>query len=172
MSSDYPDFQKDRYIRSLLTAPSYSSGASYLSYSPSYLRHGETFPGVCSSGVETMLGSKISRAEDRIETLIEAIDKRRLIKEVNLYGIERDVTQCQNLLFDMGYKIYRRDKEWASLETKKIDLERDRRMEQSAYFRDITLLGKELRDTMDYKQSILDKAQMLGGNMIQNEIQL
>ena len=115
------------------------------------------------SGVDRMLGAKISRTEDRIETLIEAIDKRRLIKEVNLYGIERDVTQCQNLLFDMGYKIYRRDKEWASLETKKIDLERDRRMEQSAYFRDILLLGKELRDTMDYRRSIEDKARMLGG---------
>ena len=162
MSSEYSDFQENRYIRSVLTAPTYSSGGGYLS-SPYIYKGGGSAQNIYVSGVETMLGSKISRAEDRIETLIEAIDKRRLIKEVNLYGIERDVTQCQNLLFDMGYKIYRRDKEWASLETKKIDLERDRRMEQSAYFRDILLLGKELRDTMDYRRSIEDKARMLGG---------
>jgi len=124
------------------------------------------------SGVDRMLGAKISRTEDRIETLIEAIDKRRLIKEENLYGIEKDLCACQNLLFEMGYKIYRRDRDWASLETKKIDLERDRRMEQSAYFRDLTLLGKELRDTVEYRQSILDKTQMLGGGKMRNEIQL
>ena len=95
--------------------------------------------------------------------MIDAIDKRRLIKETNLYGIEKDLCTCQNLLFEMGYKIYRRDRDWIQLETRKIDLERDRRMEQAAYFRDILLLGKELRDTMDYRRSIEDKARMLGG---------
>ena len=161
------DFQEERYIHGIQTSTNYGpSGSAYLPTGPAYAIMS------APSAVEGMLSAKLDRTQSRIEALIEAIDKRRLIKEVNLYGIERDVTQCQNLLFDMGYKIYRRDKEWASLETKKIDLERDRRMEQSAYFRDLTLLGKELRDTVEYKQSILDKAQMLGGNMIQNEIQL
>ena len=171
MSSEYSDFQQNRYIQSLLTAPTYSSGGGYLS-SPYTYKCGGSANNIYPSGVERMLGAKISRSDERIETLIEAIDKRRLIKEVNLYGIEKDLCTCQNLLFEMGYKIYRRDRDWIQLETRKIDLERDRRMEQAAYFRDLTLLGKELRDTVEYRQSILDKAQMLGGNMIQNEIQL
>ena len=140
--------------------------------SPSVFTSAGSEQNMYGSGVDRMLGAKISRTEDRIETLIEAIDKRRLIKEENLYWIEKDLCACQNLLFEMGYKVYRRDRDWASLETKKIDLERDRRMEQSAYFRDLTLLGKELRDSVEYRQSILDKAQMLGGGKMQNEIQL
>ena len=171
MSDNYFSSQQDEYVRSLLTAPNYSRRHSYLC-SPSTYQSVGTEQNMYASGVEKMLGAKISRAEDRIETLIEAIDKRKLIKEDNLYGIEKDLCACQNLLFEMGYKIYRRDRDWASLETKKIDLERDRRMEQSAYFRDLTLLGKELRDTLEYRQSILDKAQMLGGSKMQNEIQL
>ncbi len=113
--------------------------------------------------LEGMLGAKIQRTEDRIEAVIEAIDKRRLIKEENLYGIERDLCACQNLIFEMGYKVYRRDRDWIGLETRKIDLERDRRMELAAYFRDILFLGKELRDTVEYRRSIEDKAKLLGG---------
>jgi hypothetical protein len=30
-------------------------------------------------------------------------------------------------------------------------------LEESAYFRDITFLGKELRDTMNYYQTLFDK---------------
>ncbi len=146
---------------SYLVSP-YGSGASYLA-SPSVYEGVPSEKNVGFLSLEGMLGAKIQRTEDRIEAVIEAIDKRRLIKEENLYGIERDLCTCQNLIFEMGYKVYRRDRDWIGLETRKIDLERDRRMELAAYFRDILFLGKELRDTVEYRRSIEDKAKLLGG---------
>ncbi len=140
----------------------YGSGASYLA-SPSVYEGVPSEKSVGFLSLEGMLGAKIQRREDRIEAVIEAIDKRRLIKEENLYGIERDLCACQNLIFEMGYKVYRRDRDWIGLETRKIDLERDRRMELAAYFRDILFLGKELRDTVEYRRSIEEKAKLLGG---------
>ena len=160
MSDDY--FSRLDSYSPIRPTPDYGSGASYLASPSDY----EGVPSEKSVGVlslEGMLGAKIQRTEDRIEAVIEAIDKRRLIKEENLYGIERDICTCQNLIFEMGYKVYRRDRDWIGLETRKIDLERDRRMELAAYFRDILFLGKELRDTVEYRRSIKDKAKLLGG---------
>ncbi len=171
MSGEYPDFEKERYVHSLLTAPNYAAGGSYL-FSPLAYTGAAESAGSRGSAIDGFLSAKTSRSEDRIEAIIEAIEKRRLIKEENFYGIERDLCACQNLLFEMGYKVYRRDRDWLALETRKIDLERDRRMELAAYFRDVLLLGKELRDTLEYRQSVLDKAKMLGGNTTQDEIQL
>ncbi len=116
-----------------------------------------------NSTVALMLDSKVDRSDRRIEAVIEAMEKRRLIKEENLSGIEQDICTCRNLIFEMGYKVYRRDRDWIALETRQIDLERDRRMELAAYFRDILLLGKELRDTVEYRRSIEDKTKLLGG---------
>jgi hypothetical protein len=112
--------------------------------------------------IEDLFQSKLTRAGSRIEALIEAIDRRKLIRELNLGGIDEDLTRCQNLLFDLGYKVYHRDKQWEDLELKKLDLSRDKRMEEAAYFRDLTLLGKELRDTTSYMQSLVDKQKVLG----------
>jgi hypothetical protein len=114
------------------------------------------------SGIDSIFDSKLDRTRSQIEALIEAIDRRKLIKEVNVYGIEKDLCGCQNLLFDLGYKIYRRDKTWEDLEKKKLDLGKERRMEEGSYFRDLSLLHKELRETINYYQSIKDKVKVLG----------
>ena len=112
------------------------------------------------SSIDDLFQSKLTRAKSRIEALIEAIDRRRLIKEGNLYGIEVDLSRCQNLLFELGYRVYRRDRQWKDLETRKLDLFREKRLEESGYFRDLTLLGKELRDTVSYYQALVDKQRM------------
>jgi len=109
------------------------------------------------SSIEDLFGAKISRTKSRIEAVVEAIDRRRLIREQNLYGIEDNLSMCQNLLFELGYRVYRRDRQWEALEVKRLDLFRERRLEESSYFRDVTLLGKELRDTVSYFQSLVDK---------------
>ena len=113
-------------------------------------------------GIDSIFDSKLERTKSQIEALIEAIDRRKLIKEASLYGIEIDLCGCQNLLFDLGYKIYRRDKTWEDLEKRKLDLGKERRMEEASYFRDLSLLHKELRETINYYQSIKDKVKVLG----------
>lgn len=112
------------------------------------------------SSIDDFFQSKLKRTKSRVEALVEAIESRKLIRERNLYGIEQDLSRCQNLLFDLGYRIYWRDRQWKDLETRKLDLFREKRLEESAYFRDITFLGKELRDTMNYYQTLFDKQRM------------
>jgi hypothetical protein len=114
-------------------------------------------PETTGSSIDDFFQSKLKRTKSRIEALVEAIESRRLIREQNLSGIEQDLSRCQNLLFDLGYRIYRRDRQWKDLETRKLDLSREKRLEESACFRDITFLGKELRDTMNYYQTLFDK---------------
>ena len=124
---------------------------SYLALDTGYARQ------TGGSSIDDLFQSKLTRTKSRIESLIEVIDRRKLIKEGNLYGIEGDLSRCQNLLFELGYRIYRRDRQWEDLETRRLDLFREKRLEESAYFRDVTLLGKELRDTVNYYQSLVDK---------------
>jgi len=114
-------------------------------------------PQTRGSSIDDFFESKLERTGSRIESLIDVIESRSLIKERNLYGIEQDLSQCQNLLFDLGYRVYKRDRQWKDLETKKLDLFREKRFEESACFRDITFLGKELRDTVNYYQTLIDK---------------
>ena len=108
MNSDIPERM---YLHRLVTGANYGLTKPYLEKEGDLL----TEKNYLSSGESTadrMLSSKLDRSDKRIEAIIEAIDKRRLIKEENFYGIERGLCTCQNLLFDMGYKVYRRDRDW------------------------------------------------------------
>jgi len=116
-----------------------------------------------NSSLDSVLDSKLARARTRIDAVVSAIEARKEIRESNLGRLEYDLCCCQNLLFDMGYKIYARGREWLDVEKKKIDLEKEKRMETVSYFRDVTLLGKELRDSQQYYQSIVDKISLMGG---------
>ena len=132
---------------------------------PAWQNHRHTYftpdtsysPQTTGSSIDDFFQSKLKRTKSRIEALVEAIESRRLIREQNLYGIKQDLSRCQNLLFDLGYRVYWRDRQWKDLETRKLDLSREKRLEESACFRDITFLGKELRDTMNYYQTLFDK---------------
>ena len=144
-----------------LHSPTYQTAnpSLYISFNNAY----NTPPDAPGSSLDGVLDAKLERARTRIDAVVTAIEARKSIKEENLGKLEWDLCACQNLLLDMGYKIYARDKQWLDIEKKKIDLEKEKRMETVSYFRDVTLLGKELRDTRQYYQSILDKMALMGG---------
>ncbi len=145
----------DYYLYKRTTYPTQSSRQTHFTPDPGYALQTD------DPSIDDFFQSKLERAKSRIERLIEAIESRRLIKEQNLYGIEQDLSRCQNLLFDLGYRVYRRDRQWKDLETRKLDLFREKRLEESACFRDVTLLGKELRDTANYYQTLTDKQRLV-----------
>ena len=148
----------DYYIYTLTAHPAQKSHkAPYPIFDPAY-RVQDKEP-----SIEDFFHTKLQRTGSRIESLIEAIEKRRSIREQNLSSIEHDLAHCQGLLCDMGYKIYSRDQQWAAIETKRLDLYREKRLEESAYFKDLTFLGKELRDHLHYYQSLIDKQSIIGG---------
>jgi len=81
--------------------------------------------------------------------LVTALHQRRKIKREVFADIERDSVWCQNEIFGIE-KLYdpKLEREWKK---QKLDLNREYRQEKTSYFRDLTTLESELRDTMlDY----------------------
>ena len=83
-----------------------------------------------------------------MELILLQLDQRKKINQGNLCQIDQDSCQVQNLIFQMGYRGYRIDRDRLSLEKMKFDLEAQKRMEETSYFRDTGLLNQDLKDTL------------------------
>ena len=78
--------------------------------------------------------------------LTKALGERQKIKTDLFQNIQKDSTWCQNQIFEIE-KLYdpKLEREW---KRNMLDLNRERRQEQTSYFRDLTMIQQELRDTM------------------------
>ena len=97
--------------------------------------------------------------DSRIKMVLSEIYQRRTMKEDNLYHICLDQCACRNLIYDRGDFID--DAKKLELERRIIELEREKRMEQVSYFRDILFLKKELRETLIERLEENQKADLL-----------
>jgi len=91
--------------------------------------------------------------------LLSEIYQRQTIKKDNLYRINLDQCSFKNLIFDMGDSVW--DKRRSELESKIIDLEQEKRREQTSFFGDILFLRKELRESLIEKLEDKQKAGLL-----------
>ena len=82
----------------------------------------------------------------KIQMLFSEIYQRHTLQNDNLYRICLDQCACRNLIFDMGDHVW--DKKRLDFERKIIDLEQEKRREQTGYFKDVLFLRKELRETL------------------------
>ncbi len=98
--------------------------------------------------IDDLFQNRIGLIRSKIELLLLQIDQRKEINQENLYGIDLDSCRVQNLIFQMGYRTYRMDRDRLSLEKMKFDLEAQRRIEETSYFRDTGLLNKDLKDAL------------------------
>lgn len=107
--------------------------------------------------LDAILDSKKNLILDKLAMLVTALQQRRKIKSEVFSDIEKDSVWCQNEIFGIE-KLYdpRLEREWKQ---RKLDLNREYRQEKTSYFRDLTSLESELRDTMlDYiKESQMNK---------------
>lgn len=99
--------------------------------------------------LDAILDSKKNLILDKLGMLVSALHQRRKIKSQIFSDIEKDSVWCQNEIFGIE-QLYdpRLEHEWKQ---RKLDLNREYRQERASYFRDLTTLESELRDTMlDY----------------------
>jgi len=99
--------------------------------------------------LDAILNSKRDLLFDKLAMLTQALDERRKITTDIFANIQKDSTWCQNQIFEIE-KLYdpKLEREW---KRNMLDLRKERRQERTAYFRDLTMIQKELRDTMlDY----------------------
>ena len=91
---------------------------------------------------------RLNLIRSKIELILLQIDQRKKINQNILYQIEKDSCTVQNLYFDMGEKAYEIGADRLKIEQMKLDLERQKRLEQGGYFKDTGLLNKDLKDTL------------------------
>jgi hypothetical protein len=107
--------------------------------------------------IDAILNSKKDLILDKLGMLVSALHQRKRIKIDVFSDIEKDSVWCQNEIFGIE-QLYdpRLEREWKQ---RKLDLNREYRQEKTSYFRDLTTLESELRDTMlDYiKESQLNQ---------------
>ena len=98
--------------------------------------------------IDDLFQDRLGLIRSKIELILLQLDQRKDINQENLYRIDLDSCQVQNLIFQMGYRAYRMDRDRLSLEKMKFDLEAQKRMEETSYFRDTGLLNQDLKDAL------------------------
>ena len=109
--------------------------------------------------IQTLLNQRSQVIEARVEMILEEIEKRRLIKDRNLFQITRDQCIQRNAILTRGDHVW--DKYRVKFEQDILRLETERRKEISSYFKDLLFLKKELRDSLIEKMEEDQKAALL-----------
>lgn len=98
------------------------------------------------TGLEGLMEQKQRLIHARIRMLDYDLQHRYGLMNQNLYEIALNQCTCRNLIYRIGEDTL--DKRRIELERKILDLDQERRREQTDSFRDILFLKKELRDSL------------------------
>ncbi|MEA3305760.1 MAG: hypothetical protein U9R52_02985 [Candidatus Omnitrophota bacterium] len=96
-----------------------------------------------NSGIEDFLEQRQDVINARIQMLYSEMGVRSYINGQLLYRINYDQCTCQNLIMARGEEFL--DRQRMDLENKILDLEQEKRREETALFRDLSFLNKEMR---------------------------
>ena len=110
-------------------------------------------------GLEHLMHQRQDLIFSKIDMLCSEICERRKIKDKNLYQINLDQCSFRNMIYATGNHFWNRNR--IELERKIIDLEQDKRREESNYFRDISFIRKELRESLIEKKEEEQRANLL-----------
>jgi hypothetical protein len=123
---------------------------------------GETRKGPQEESIDELFKDRLGLIHSKIELILLQLDQRKKINQEILYEIEKDSCKAQNLIFEMGYRVYRMDRDRLTLEKMKFDLEGQKRMEEASYFRDTGLLNKDLKDSLIQYLGEVQKSKIIG----------
>ena len=108
----------------------------------------ESNKSVFGGEIDDLFQDRLGLIRSKIELILLQLEERKKINQENLYRIDLDSCNVQSLIFQMGYRAYRMDRDRLSLEKMKFDLEAQKRMEETSYFRDTGLLNQDLKDAL------------------------
>ena len=110
-------------------------------------------------GIESLLAQQADLVDYRVQMIVEEIKERRRILERNIYSINLDQCAHRDIILFRSEDIW--DKYRFKLEEEILGLEENKRREESAYFRDILFLKRELRDSLIERKEEDHKAAFL-----------
>jgi hypothetical protein len=126
------------------------------------LREKESQRSPLGESIDALFEDRLGLIRSKIELILLQLEQRKQINQEMLYEIEMDSCRAQSLIFEMGYRVYRMDRDRLSLEKVKFDLGAQKRMEGTSYFRDTGLLNKDLKDTLIQYLSEVQKSKIMG----------
>ena len=112
--------------------------------------------------IDEVFKDRLGLIRSKIELILLQLEQRKIINQLIISEIDRDSCKAQDLIFEMGYRAYRMDRDRLTLEKTKFDLESQKRMEEASYFRDTGLLNKDLKDTLIQYLGEVQKSRIIG----------
>ena len=112
--------------------------------------------------IDEVFKDRLGLIRSKIELILLQLEQRKDINRGIISEIDRDSCKAQDLIFEMGYRAYRMDRDRLTLEKTKFDLESQKRMEEASYFRDTGLLNKDLKDTLIQYLGEIQKSKIIG----------
>lgn len=109
-------------------------------------QNGPSYDTGMGTGLDLLLGQRREVLSSKVELIAREIEQRRYLKERNLYQINLDQCVCRDTILLRGEDVWDRDR--FKLEQSLLDLEREKRMSQESYFRDLLFLKRELREAL------------------------
>ena len=91
---------------------------------------------------------RLDLIRSKLELILLQLDQRKAINQKILYQIDKDSCKVQTLNLEMGPGAYEMGRERLTLEQMQFDLKRQKRMEETGYFKDTGLLNTQLKDTL------------------------
>jgi hypothetical protein len=91
---------------------------------------------------------RLDLIRSKLELILLQLDQRKAINQNILYQIDKDSCRVQTLNLEMGPGAYEMGRERLTFEQMQFDLKRQKRMEETSYFKDTGLLNTELKDTL------------------------
>ena len=112
--------------------------------------------------IDELFEDRLGLIRSKMELILLQLEQRKKINQDVFYRIDKDSCKAQTLIFEMGYRAYRMDRERLTMEKVKFDLESQKRLEEVSYFRDTGLLNKDLKDTLIQYLSEVQKSKIMG----------
>ena len=115
------------------------------------------------SAIDDIFEDRLGLIRSKLDLILLQLKNRRGINQSILYQIDSDSCRVQSLQHDLGLRAYAMGADRLTLEKLKLDLERQKRMEQVSYFRDTGMLNKDLKDTLIEYLEEVQKSEFLSG---------
>ena len=109
---------------------------------------------------------RLSLIRSKLELILLQLGQRKTINQQILYQIDRDGSRVQNLYFDLGPRAHDMGQDRMGIEKMRFDLQRQRRMEETNYFKDAALLNRDLKDTLIQYIEEVQKNSLITGDIL------
>jgi len=113
---------------------------------------------------ETIFKDRLTLIRSKIELILLQLYQRKRVNRHVLYQIEKDSCGVQTLCFSLPDGGYQMSPAKLSIERVRFDLQKEKRMEETSYFRDTGMLNKDLKDALIQYMEEVQKVSIISGD--------